>query len=101
MPVDRDTLKATIREAIGDDGELYAMLEQKLLANDEKAAQFVGGFMRDKDYRTKTQGLADDRRLMESQAEQQRQLADQYRQQLETAEAKSTKVLQDLANHKE
>src|SRR5215831_13135829 len=101
MPVDRDTLKATIREAVGDDGELYSLLEQKLLANDETATKFVGGFMRDKDYRTKTQALASDRQTLADEKRTMEGQVDQYRQLLEAAETDKAKVLRDLAGHKE
>jgi len=93
MPVDRDTLKATIQEAVGGDGELAALLEQKLLANDNLATNFVGGYMRNRDYTQKSQSLADDKRTMEGQVEQ-------YRQALEAAEGEKQKVLKDLAGHK-
>ena len=93
MPVDKEVLKATIREAVGDDADLYKLLEEKLTANDQVATQFLGGFMRNKDYTQKSQGLADDRRTMEGQV-------DQYRQLLESAESDKAKVMKDLAAHK-
>jgi hypothetical protein len=101
MPVDKETLKTTIREAVGEDGELYSLLEQKLLANDETATKFVGGFMRDKDYRTKTQALASDRQTMADERKTMEGQVDQYRQLLEAAETDKVKVLRDLAGHKE
>jgi hypothetical protein len=104
MPVDREVLKETLREAVGGDGELYSFLEQKLLAQEDLATKFVGGYMRDKDYRTKTQALAEDRRKWEAeagQADQYKQQVDQYRQLLETAEGEKAKVLRDLGKQKE
>lgn len=100
MPVDKDTLKATIREAVGDDHELYALLEQKLLANDAIASQFMSGFMRNRDYTTKTQSLADERRNLEGDRTTLQGQVDQYRQLLEAAETDKAKVLRDLAAHK-
>ena len=100
MPVDRETLKSTIREAVGDDGELYALLEQKLLANDDTATRFLGGFMRNRDYTTKTQALASDRQTMEGQTRQLEGQVEQYRQMLEAAETAKAKVQKDLAAHK-
>jgi len=100
MPVDRETLKSTIREAVGEDGELYAILEQKLLASDDLATKFLGGFMRNRDYTTKTQALASDRQTMEGQAKQLEGQVEQYRQMLEAAEVEKAKVLKDLAGHK-
>lgn len=100
MPVDRDTLKATLHEAVGDDGELYAMLEQKLLANDATATRFLGGFMRNKDYTQKNQALASDRQEWEGSKRNMEGQLEQYRQMLESAEAEKAKVLKDLAQHK-
>lgn len=97
MPVDKQTLKETIREAAGEDGELYALLEQKLLANDEAATRFVGGFMRDRDYRTKTQALASDRQTWEGDKRTMDGQIEQYRQLLEAAEVDKAKVLKELA----
>ncbi|HEV8525225.1 MAG TPA: hypothetical protein VGQ71_12050 [Terriglobales bacterium] len=93
MPVDRDVLKASIHEAVGGDTELAALLEQKLAANDNLAATFTGGFLRNRDYTAKTQALADERRTLEGQVEQ-------YRTQLESVEGEKSKVLRDLAQHK-
>src|SRR5215475_11316355 len=93
MPVDRDVLKATINEAVAGDSELAALLEQKLQANDNMAAAFTGGFLRNRDYTQKSQAIADERRTLENQVEQ-------YRQLLETAEVDKAKVLKDLATHK-
>jgi len=100
MPVDKESLKATIREAVGDDGELYALLEQKLLANDDTATKFVGGFMRDRDYRTKTQALASDRQVLADEKRNWDGQIQQYRQLLEAAETDKAKVLRELASHK-
>lgn len=93
MAVDKDVLKATIQEAVAGDAEFAGLLEQKLAANDNMAAAFVGGFMRNRDYTTKTQSLADERRTLEGQLEQ-------YRGLLEAAETEKAKVLKDLAGHK-
>lgn len=100
MPVDKETLKHTIREAVGDDGELAALLEQKLLANDATATQFLSGFMRNKDYTQKSQTLADERRNMEGDRRTLEGQVEQYRQLLEAAETDKAKVLKDLATHK-
>lgn len=101
MPVDKDTLKATIKEAAGDDAELSALLEQKLSANDEAAARFVGGFLRNRDYTSKTQALASDRQSFTDEKTQLQGQMDQYRQLLQAAEGDKNKVLHDLAAHKE
>ena len=101
MPVDREVLKETIREAAKGNEELQKYLEEKLQSNDELASSFVGGYMRDRDYRTKTQSLAEDRRTIEAQAEQSRRQVDEYRKLLEAAEADKAKVLKDLGTHKE
>jgi hypothetical protein len=93
MAVDRDTLKTTIREAVGGDEELALLLEQKLAANDSVATQFLGGFMRNRDYTQKNQALADERRTMEGQL-------DQYRGLLESAEKEKDKAMKDLAGHR-
>src|SRR5262245_26200029 len=97
MPVDKETLKEVIREAAGDDNDLYAVLEQKLAANDTAATRFVGGFMRDRDYRTKTQALAQDRQGMEQERRTWDGQVQQYRQLLEAAEAEKGKIMKDLA----
>lgn len=93
MPVDRDVLKASINEAVAGDAELATLLEQKLAANDNMAAAFTGGFLRNRDYTQKAQSLADERRTLETQVEQ-------YRISLEAAEGEKAKVLKDLANQK-
>src|SRR5262249_10011171 len=90
MPIDRETLKATITEAVNGDGELASLLEQKMLANDSLAASFVAGYMRNRDYTPKNEGLADERRPLQSQVEQ-------YRSLLEAAEGEKSQVLKDLA----
>ena len=100
MPIDKQAVKDAIREAVGDDGELYAILEQKLLANDDSATRFVGGFMRNKDYTQKSQGLATDRQTWETDKRNLDGQLDQYRQMLEAAEAEKAKVMKDLAAHK-
>ena len=100
MAIDKETLRATIREAVGDDNELYALMEQKLLANDATATQFLSGFMRNKDYTTKTQTLAEERRSMDGERQNLNGQVEQYRQLLEAAEADKGKVLKDLATHK-
>lgn len=105
MPIDKQTLKEVLREAAGDDGELYAILEQKLLANDAQATQFISGFMRNRDYTQKSQALAEDRRKLETQhggeVENYKAQLEQYRQALEGAETSKQQVLRDLATHKE
>lgn len=100
MPVDKQALKETIREAVGDDGELYSLLEQKLLANDEVATKFVGGFMRNRDYTQKSQGLATDRQTWEGDKRTMEGQLQQYKEMLEAAEVEKAKVLKDLAAHK-
>lgn len=100
MPVDKEALKDAIREAVGDDGELYALLEQKMLANDKIATQFLGGFMRNRDYTSKTQALANDRQTMDADRKTMEGQVEQYRQLLEAAEVEKAKVLKDLAQHK-
>ena len=93
MPIDKDELKAKIQEASGGDAELAKLLEEKLSANDQAATAFLGGFMRNRDYTQKNQGLADEKRTLEGQVEQ-------YRQLLEAAETEKTAVMKDLATHK-
>jgi outer membrane murein-binding lipoprotein Lpp len=100
MPVDKETLKATLREAVGDDNETYAFLEQKLLANDATATQFLSGFMRNKDYTTKTQALANDRRNLDGDKQTLEGQVNQYKELLEAAEQDKAKVLRDLAQQK-
>ena len=100
MPVDKENLKTTIREAVGDDNELYALLEQKLLANDATATQFLSGFMRNRDYTQKTQALATDRQTMDGQIQTYNGQIDQYRKLLDAAEADKQNVLKDLASQK-
>src|SRR5215475_7316218 len=100
MPVDKETLKATLREAVGDDGELYAVLEQKLLANDQMATKFLGGYMRNRDYTQKSQQLATDRQDWEGKSKNMEGQLEQYRQMLEAAETEKGKVLKDLAAHR-
>ena len=108
MPVDKEVLRQTIREAVGDDGELYALLEQKLLANDATAANFLSGFMRNRDYTAKTQALADDRRTYDGQVQQfssqingVNNQIEQYRAMLERAESEKQAVLRDLGKERE
>jgi hypothetical protein len=100
MPVDKEVLKATIREAVGDDNDLYALLESKLSANDAVATQFLSGFMRNRDYTQKSQSLADERRTYEGDKRNLEGQVEQYRQLLEAAETDKAKVLKDLAEHK-
>lgn len=100
MPVDREALRQAIRDIAGDDAGLYALLEEKISANDAAATQLVGGFMRNKDYTTKTQALADERRTLEGERNTLSGQVEQYRQLLEAAEADKAKVLRDLAAHK-
>jgi outer membrane murein-binding lipoprotein Lpp len=100
MPVDKEALKDAIREAAGEDGELYAFLEQKMLANDKIATQFLGGFMRNKDYTQKNQALATDRQTIEADRKTMEDKMEQFRQLLEAAEVEKAKVLKDLAQHK-
>lgn len=100
MPVDKEILKATIREAAGDDNELYSLLETKLAANDAAASQFMSGFMRNRDYTSKTQALANDRRALDENKQSLEGQLEQYRQALEGAEADKAKVLRDLAQQK-
>lgn len=100
MPVDKDNLEAVLREATDGDGELYLLMHQKMLANDKLANAFLSGYMRNRDYTQKTQGLADERRTMEDQNRNLQGQVDQFRQLLEAAEAEKGKVLKDLAEHK-
>lgn len=100
MPVDKEALRATIREAVGDDGDLYSILEQKLLANDATATSFLSGFMRNKDYTTKTQALANDRRSLDGDKQTLEGQVNQYKELLEAAEQDKAKVLRDLAQQK-
>lgn len=100
MPVDKQNLKEVIREAVGDDGELYAVLEQKLLANDEAATKFVAGFMRNRDYTQKSQGFANDKQAWETNKQTYEGQLQQYKEMLDTAETEKAKVLKDLAAHK-
>ena len=97
MPIDKEELKQAIREAAGDDQELYAIMEQKYLANDARATAFLAGFMRNRDYTQKSQALADERRNLEGERTTLSGQVDQYRQLLEAAEADKQKVLRDLA----
>lgn len=100
MAVDKEALRGVIREAVGDNQELYALLDEKLSANDAVATQFLSGFMRNRDYTSKTQALAEERRNMEGERGTLQGQVEQYRQLLESAEADKTKVLKDLAAHK-
>lgn len=100
MPVDKQSLKESIREAVGDDNELYALLEQKLLSNDDSATRFLGGFMRNKDYTSKTQALASDRQTMADEKKMLDGQVQQYRQLLEAAEADKANVMKQLQQHK-
>lgn len=100
MPVDKEILKSVIREAVGDDHELYAHLDQKLQANDEAATRFVAGFMRDRDYRTKTQALASDRQTIEQERQTWDGQMQQYRQLLEQAETEKAQIMKELAAHR-
>lgn len=93
MAVDRDLLKQIIHEAAAGDPETAAYLEQKLAANEGLAANFTGLFLRNKDYTQKTQTLADERRMMESQLEQ-------YRAGLEAAEAEKARIQKEASQHK-
>jgi hypothetical protein len=101
MPVDQDALKAALREAVNGDGELYALLEQKMLANEPIATSFLSGYMRNKDYTQKTQTLAQERgQYEENKKVYETQLA-QYQQLLQESEGAKQAVLRDLAQHKE
>lgn len=100
MPVDKEALRDAIREAVADDGELYAVLEQKLLANDKLATNFLGGFMRNRDYTTKTQALASDRQTMADEKRTMEGQLEQYRQLLQAAEVDKAKVMKELQQHK-
>lgn len=95
MPIDKETLKTAMREAVGD-GELYQLLEPKLMASDDAATKFLAGFMRNRDYTTKTQALASDRQSIADEKAQMEQQLVQYRQLLETAEADKARVMKDL-----
>lgn len=100
MPVDKETLKSVLREAAGDDNELYDYLDKKLAANDTVATKFVGGFMRDRDYRSKTQALAADRGVLDQERKGFETQVTQYRQLLEAAETEKGKIMKELADHK-
>lgn len=100
MPIDKETLKAVIREAAGEDTELAAFLDQKLQASDEAATRFVAGFMRDRDYRTKTQALASDRQTMDQEKATWDGQVQQYRQLLEQAETEKGQIMKELAAHR-
>lgn len=100
MPIDKQAVKEVIREAVGDDGELYAILEQKLLANDDAATKFVAGFMRNRDYTQKSQGLATDRQTWETSKQTMEGQLTQYKEMLDHAETEKAKVMKDLAAHK-
>lgn len=93
MPVDKEQLEIAIREAVAGDEELAGLLRQKMKDNDNMAAAFMGGYMRNRDYTQKSQSLADDRRVIEGQLEQ-------YRAQLEAVESEKGKLLKDLGDHK-
>ena len=100
MPVDKETLEAVLREATDGDGELYALLHQKMSQNDKIANAFLSGYMRNRDYTQKTQGLADERRGLEDRQRNLEGQVEQYRQLLEAAETEKGNVLKDLAAHK-
>lgn len=100
MPVDKETLNATIREVAGDDQEFYNYLQQKMSANEAAATQFLSGFMRNRDYTQKSQSLADERRTWDGERQSLNGQVEQYRQLLEAAESEKTKVMQALAGEK-
>lgn len=93
MPVDQAVLKAAIEEASAGDAEIASLLAEKFAKNDNAAVAFVGGFMRNKDYTTKTQAVAGEKKKYEEQIAL-------YQQNLEAAETDKTKILKDLANQK-
>jgi hypothetical protein len=108
MPVDKQALQDVIREAVGDDDEMFHFLSQKLQANDQRATNFLAGFMRNKDYTQKSQALAEEKRTYDGNTQQwNTQLntyntqLDQYRQMLEKAEAEKLAVLRDLGKERE
>lgn len=101
MAVDRETLEVVLREAVDGDGELYALLHQKMMANDKIANAFVSGYMRNRDYTQKTQALAQERTGMEDQKKTYDAQIAQYQQLLQQAEGDKQQVLRDLAQHKE
>ena len=100
MPVDKAELKERIREIAGDDPDFARTLEEKLASNDAVATQFIAGFMRHKDYTTKTQALATDRQTMDQERRTWDGQIQQYRQLLEQTEQEKGQILRDLANHK-
>jgi hypothetical protein len=101
MPIDPQLLKDTLREALGGDGELYALAEQKLLMNEKAATDFLAGFMRNRDYTQKTQALAADRTGMDDQKRVYEGQIAQYQQLLQDAENAKGQVLRDLAQRDE
>ena len=101
MAIDQQALKDALREVFGNDGELYALAEQKLMANDKFATDFMAGYMRNRDYTQKTQAIADERRTMEDQKKTYETQLQQYREAVDAAESGKAQVLRDLANHKE
>ena len=101
MAIDQQALKDTLREALGGDGELYALAEQKLLANEKAATDFLAGYMRNRDYTQKTQALSDERKGMEDVKRTYEGQIDQYRQLLTEAEQGKQQVLRDLAQNRE
>lgn len=101
MPIDPQLLKDTLREALGGDGELYALAEQRLLANEKMATDFLAGYMRNRDYTQKTQALSQERGQAQDEKKLYENQIEQYRQLLEQAETGKQQVLRDLAGHKE
>lgn len=100
MPIDKETLEAVLREATDGDGELYSVLHQKMSANDKIANAFLSGYMRNRDYTQKTQGLAEEKRGFEDRQRNLEGQVEQYRQLLERAEIEKGNVLKDLAQQK-
>ena len=100
MPIDKAELKQRIAELAGDDAELAKLFEEKLLANDTVATNFMGGYMRNRDYTQKLQALSTDRGILDQERRGYDGQIAQYRQLLEAAENEKGATMRELAQHK-
>jgi hypothetical protein len=100
MAVDKATLEAHVRDAVGDDKELVEAMMKRLTADDALAAKFIGGYTRTADYTQKTQTLAEERKALATAEKQVKEQVALATQQLQDAETEKAKIMRDLAQQR-
>ena len=100
MPVDQKVLEECIIEQADGDAEMATFLRDRYAKDPNKAAKFVGGFMRTADYTQKSQSLTAERKTLEGQSAQSAAQLETLRKALTDAETEKNTILKEVASRR-